>query len=95
MLQDATVCALAEGISHQPLGQGEGAVVLVVGSGQLYTCNDTTAAFLSVLDGQRTFGEAVDELHRLYDVPRDQLRQDLSELADNLLADGVLSIVRA
>jgi len=94
MLQDATVFALADGISYQPLGRGEGAVVLVVGSGQLYTCNDTTAAFLNVLDGTRTFGEAVDALHRLYDVPRDELRQDLVELANSLIEDGVLSVVR-
>jgi pyrroloquinoline quinone biosynthesis protein D len=94
MLQDATICALAEGISHQPLGEGEGAVVLKISSGQLFTCNDTTAAFLNVIDGERTFGEAVDELQRLYDVPREQLRGDLIELANNLIEDGVLSIVR-
>jgi pyrroloquinoline quinone biosynthesis protein D len=94
MLQDATVCAFAEGISHQPLGDGEGAVVLVIGSGQLYTCNDTTAAFLEAVDGVRTFGEAVDAVHRLYDVPREELRSDLVALATNLIEDGVLSIVR-
>lgn len=92
MLQDATVYALSEGISHQPLGDGEGAVVLVIGSGQLYTCNDTTAAFLGAVDGVCTFGQTVDKLQGMFDVPRDVLQTDLAALAQTLVENGVLSV---
>lgn len=90
MIEDATVFALAEGISYQPLGAGEGAVILTIGSGQLYTCNDTTAAFLGVVDGKRTFGEVVEDLHATFDVSRDALYRDLAELAETLMAEGIV-----
>jgi pyrroloquinoline quinone biosynthesis protein D len=90
MVNDTTVFALADGVSYQPLGAGEGAVVLTVGSGQLYTCNDTTAAFLGEVDGQRTFGEVVEDLHRIFEVPRDALHHDLAELAGTLLTEGIV-----
>jgi pyrroloquinoline quinone biosynthesis protein D len=90
MVEDQTVFALADGISYQPLGTGEGAVVLTISSGQLYTCNDTTAAFLAVVNGAHTFAEVVDELHRTFDVPRDELRRDLSGLATDLIAEGII-----
>ena len=90
MVKDTTVFALADGISYQPLGAGEGAVLLTVGSGQLYTCNDTTAAFLRVVDGQRTFGEVVEDLHRIFDVSRDDLHHDLIELATSLMSEGIV-----
>src|SRR5262245_25438206 len=90
VIQDATVFALAEGISFQPLGAGEGAVILTIGSGQLYTCNDTTAAFLGVVDGRRTFAEVVEDLHATFDVSRDALYRDLAELAETLVAQGIV-----
>jgi pyrroloquinoline quinone biosynthesis protein D len=94
MVQDATVFALAEGISCQPLGAGEGAVILTIGSGQLYTCNDTTAAFLGVVDGKRTFAEVVEDLHAAFDVSRDALYRDLAELAEALMAEGIVQAGR-
>ena len=55
MIDGLKVFTLSPHVSFQKLGQGEGAVVLTLHSGQLHTCNDTTAAFLSALDGKRTF----------------------------------------
>lgn len=92
MVKDTTVFALADGISYQPLGAGEGAVLLTISSGQLYTCNDTTAAFLGVVDGQRTFGDVVEDLHRVFDVSRDALYRDLVELATNLMTEGIVHV---
>jgi pyrroloquinoline quinone biosynthesis protein D len=90
MIEDGTVFALANGISYQPLGAGEGAVVLTLESGQLYTCNDTTAAFLGAVNGARTFVEVVDTLYGTFEVPRDDLHRDLAELATTLVAEGLI-----
>jgi coenzyme PQQ synthesis protein D (PqqD) len=90
MIADTTVFALGEGISYQPLGAGEGAVVLTVSSGQLYTCNDTTAAFLDLVDGSRTFVDLVDGLHETFEVPHAELQRDLGALAADLMAEGII-----
>jgi hypothetical protein len=90
MVEDGTVFALTDGISYQPLGAGEGAVVLTIGSGQLYTCNDTTAAFLGAVNGARTFAELIDELHQTFEVSREDLRRDVAELAMGLVEEGII-----
>jgi hypothetical protein len=59
-----TVLTLHENTSFQPLGDGEGGVLLDTQSGQLFTCNDTTAAFLSAVDGTRNFAGILGELAR-------------------------------
>ena len=46
MIDDHRVFSLTKGVALQVLGADEGAVVLTVESGQLFTCNDTTAKFL-------------------------------------------------
>lgn len=69
---------------------GDGAVVLLADSGQLYSCNDTSEAFLRHVDGQRTLAEIVDLLAEEYEVERDVLEADLAELADSLKREGVI-----
>jgi hypothetical protein len=90
VIDGSRVLSLSSNVSFQKLGEGEGAVVLTIDSGQLHTCNDTTAAFLSVLDGSRTFDMAVIELERQFEVTHDELRADLSELAGRLLGEGII-----
>lgn len=92
MLQDSNVVSLSDGVSYQPLGEGEGAVVLIIESGQLFTCNDTTSAFLSEVDGKRSFGDVVSKLLDTFDVSADALRGDLSELAKKLEQEGIVRI---
>ena len=91
MIDGNQVFSLSTNVSFQSLGIGEGAVVLTLGSGELHTCNDTTAAFLSALDGRRTFDMAVEELEKEFEVDPRVLRADLSELAGNLLSAGVIA----
>jgi hypothetical protein len=86
------VLSLAEGISFQPLGAGEGGVVLKVGSGQLFTCNDTTSTFLAAVDGRRSFADLVQALLDEFEVAEDALRGDLSVLADELQKEGIVSV---
>ena len=90
MIQDTTVLFLADGISFQALGIGEGGVVLKVGSGQLFTCNDTTSAFLTAMDGRRTFADLVQAVLDAFEVREDEVRSDLRTLADELQQKGIV-----
>ena len=90
MLNDQSVLALREGVSFQPLGNADGAILLIIETGQLYTCNVTTARFLSALDGVRNFGEVIDLVVEDFEVSRDELQQDLSAVAEELVAEGLL-----
>ena len=69
---------------------GDGAVVLLADSGQLYSCNDTSEAFLRHVDGKRSLGDIVDLLAEEYEVDREMLEADLAELAENLKQEGVI-----
>lgn len=92
MIKSNRVLKLADSISFQKLGDddGDGAVVLEVKSGQLHTCNDTTAEFLAALDGNRTFAMVVDQLEGTFEVDREVLTSDLAELAKTLEAQQVI-----
>lgn len=92
MVQDLDKLSLSDGVSYQQLGEGEGAVVLLVDSGQLYTCNDTTSAFLASIDGQRSFGDIVSRMLEAFDVSPDTLRNDLAALARELHQEGIIRI---
>ena len=92
VIQDSSVVCLSDGVTYQPLGDGEGAVVLIVDSGQLFTCNDTTSAFLAAVDGQRSFGDVVSSLLGTFDVAQDELRNDLASLAAELQEEGIVRI---
>ena len=84
-----TVLRMADDASVQHVG--DGAVVLLARSGQLYTCNDTTEAFLGKVDGTRNLDQIVDLLSDEFDVDKATLDQDMAELAAELVAEGILS----
>jgi hypothetical protein len=84
------VLSLAEGISFQPMGMGEGGVLLKVDSGQLFTYNDTTSAFLTALDGRRTFADLLRVLLDEFEVAEGALREDLLTLASDLATQGIV-----
>lgn len=90
MITDDQILRMSSNISVQQLGEGEGAVVLELDTGQLHTCNDTTALFLAALDGNRCFGEVLKELMKTFEVGREELRGDLEVLAENLLSRGIV-----
>jgi pyrroloquinoline quinone biosynthesis protein D len=77
-------------VTNETLGPGQDTVVLSLRSGYLYTCNETTAAFLKALDGRRTFADVIDLLLEQFEVPRDTLRSDLVALAEKLLAEKLI-----
>jgi hypothetical protein len=81
-------------VTFRSLGDGQGAVVVETKTGQLYTCNDTTTAFLEAIDGKRTLGEIVDQLHHIFDVDRTVLEADLKGIASELLNNGLIKPIQ-
>lgn len=84
-----TVLRMADDASVQHVG--DGAVVLLARSGQLYTCNDTTEAFLDKVDGARSLDQIVDLLSDEFDVDKATLDKDMAALAAELVAEGILA----
>ena len=84
-----TVLRLADDASVQHVG--DGAVVLLARSGQLYTCNDTTEAFLGKVDGARSLDQIVGLLSDEFEVDRATLDQDMTALAAELVTEGILA----
>ena len=89
-MESSRVFALSETISLQNLGESEGAVLLFIDTGQLYTCNDTTAAFLAAVDGKRTLAQIVAQLEDHFEVAHEELSKDLATLATELFKEGIL-----
>jgi len=87
-IESTTILALAPMASVQSVG--EGAVVLLADSGQLFTCNETTEAFLLKLDGARSFAEVIDLLGAEFDADSDTLAADFGSLALQLLDEHVI-----
>jgi hypothetical protein len=88
-IASGTVLRLAEDASVQHVG--DGAVVLLARSGQLYTCNGTTEAFLDKVDGTRNFHQIVDLLCEEFEVDKGTLDQDIAALATDLVSEGILA----
>jgi pyrroloquinoline quinone biosynthesis protein D len=82
------VFALSPVASFQSVG--DGAVVLLADSGQLYSCNDTSEAFLRHVDGKRSLSEIIDLLAEEYEAERGVLEADFAELAESLKQEGVI-----
>jgi hypothetical protein len=83
------VLRLAQDASVQHVG--DGAVVLLARSGQLYTCNGTTEAFLDKVDGERSLDQIVGLLSHEFEIDKDTLDQDMVALATELISEGILA----
>lgn len=65
-------------------------VILMVTTGQMYTCNETAIDMLSRLDGEATLGQITEAMAGEYDVTAETLRADMQEILDYLRAQGVV-----
>lgn len=92
MLTDHCRLQLPSDLAHQSMGPCEDTVILSFNSGTLYTCNETTAAFLSAVDGRRTFGQILDRLEHTYDVPREKLHTDMTALVKHMVEEELLIV---
>ncbi len=75
-------------VSYQPAG--DGAVILRVSDGQLYTCNATSETFLSHVDGTRTLGAIAADLCEEFDIDIKTMTDDLVDLAREFIDEGIL-----
>ncbi len=91
MVTDRTVLQLADDVTHQSMGAEEDTVILSLASGTLYTCNQTTADFLGMVDGKRTIGELIDQLTEMYDAPRQEVYDDFLTMAQELIDEELLT----
>lgn len=83
-----SVFSLSPAVSYQPTG--DGAVILRIGDGQLYTCNATSEAFLRHVDGRQTLAEIAVRLCEEFDVDAQTVTDDLVDVARSLLDEGIL-----
>lgn len=88
-INSQTVLALADDASIQSVG--DGAVVLLAQSGQLFTCNESTEAFLVKVDGVRSFADIVALLGEEFEVDAETATRDFQALAGELIEEGVLA----
>lgn len=84
---------IADDVTFQSLGTGVETVVLSLDSGVLYSCNDTTAAFLSAIDGQLSLKQIIDNLLDTFDVSEEKLILDINSIANKLLAEKLIQKV--
>jgi pyrroloquinoline quinone biosynthesis protein D len=89
-IDETTIFSLAPNASFQAMG--EGAVILMLDSGQLYTCNETTEAFLKLIDGKRDFGAIISLLIAEFDIDRETISGDLLPIAGELRSAGVIEM---
>lgn len=87
-MKDSDIISISSCATFQSLG--DGAVILRTDSGQIYTCNETTEAFLKIVDGRHTFGEILKRLVAAFDIDQDTLTADISSLADDLIEQGII-----
>jgi hypothetical protein len=88
-INEKTILALSPQASFQSLG--DGAVILMIDSGQLYSCNETTEAFLKAVDGSRSLAEIIDAVLPEFEVDHETLRNDLLALAADLSSEGIVT----
>lgn len=65
-------------------------VILNLDSERYYGLDDMGTRFLTVLNTSESIEAAYEALRREYDVEAQVLREDLSELIENLLKQGIL-----
>ena len=84
-------------ITHGVLDQnvGEGAVLLDVSHGLYFGLDDTGYQFWKVLKNSTSVEEAFLSLRQVYEVGDDELKGDLLALVNELVANGLLTVVES
>ena len=87
-MTDAPVYALAEGVSFETVS--DGSVILVFRSGQLYSCNETSTAFLLELDGKRTLDQVAAAMAEQFEAAPEEIAADIEAIAAEMLSEGII-----
>ncbi len=73
-----------------------GGAVLLESSPTLYKLNTTAFEIWKMIDGQRTVNEICSRMSQVYrGIPVQVLRQDVSELLDQMVEAGLISLLQA
>jgi len=91
-MSDSQTYRLADGVTFESVT--DGAVILVFDNGQLYSCNETSAAFLKALDGTRTLQDVAEQMAAEFDTSAANIAGDLRDLAEEMQAEGIIVGVR-
>lgn len=87
-MTEAPVYALAEGVSFETVS--DGSVILVFRSGQLYSCNETSTAFLTELDGKQGLGQVAAAMAERFDAAPEEILEDIETIAAQMLSEGII-----
>lgn len=92
MMSDrATICPIrSEHVTWKAL-EGE-SVLLHLGTGVYFSLNETGTAAWELFDGATSLATIGEALCTRFDVPAEQVRQDLFELTQTLLEEGLVKI---
>jgi pyrroloquinoline quinone biosynthesis protein D len=92
MITDDSKLRLGEDVVFQSFGDGKETVIVSLKTGFLFSCNDTTKAFLEALDGRKTLGDVGRELVSIFEVSEKKLLNDLRLLADKMISEQLISV---
>jgi hypothetical protein len=70
------------------------AILIHIKSGVYYSLNQVGTSFWQMLDGTRSVTECAALLAKEYDAPVEMIQSDLTEVADDLLREGLAEVVK-
>ena len=82
---------LAPNATFRSLGEGRGGVLVRTDNGYLFTCNDTTCAFIEAMDGRRSIADIAGLMLESFEINRATLEAALVAVADQLTKHGLVS----
>ena len=66
------------------------AILIHLQSGVYYSLNEVGTVFWNLMDGTRTIADCADNIAAEYAAPREEVLQDLLDLADELAAEDLV-----
>ena len=89
LLDSSTVPSLSELTEIQSFD--DGGVVLNTRSGQLYSCNHVTLAYLEMVDGERSIAEISEAIAEAYGEPLAEVQSDLLDISAEFAREGLVT----
>lgn len=69
------------------------AILIHMKTGVYYSLNQVGTSFWQLMDGSRTLADCAAALAKEYDAPVDEIQGDISEVADDLMREGLAEVV--
>lgn len=94
MISGDTVLKPHKDVIHTKLANGE-VVLLHFGSEEYFSLNETGSRIWALLDGKTTLQEIGREIESRYDVSEEQALRSVAELAEQLIAQKLVTVENA